>query len=208
MSFCGTNQTEPISLAFQGAKWRQFTLILQVVLLSFVKGSSTWGITFWLSELVQTLEMISYLSQMTKTTPFLTKNVSSTVPNTGAGVGDNISVPKGSENIAMNSSAEGSEPPIPKDSSLETDEKPIIFPKLESTCQESSDEPPKIEKVPEEIPEGMIEEILPIPPEYRFPDGEGGRDILCGPGVFRQRSPSSPKSQSRSASCKEPKRSI
>ena len=104
--------------------------------------------------------------------PVSDQNVSSAVPYTGTGVGDNISVPKGSENIAMNSSAEGSEPPIPKDSSLETEEKPIILPKLKNTCQESSDEPPKIEKVPEEIPEGTMEEILPIPPEYMFPDGE------------------------------------
>ena len=31
---------------------------------------------------------------------------------------------------------------------------------------------PKIEKVSEGVPEGMMEEILPIPPEYRFDDGE------------------------------------
>ena len=104
--------------------------------------------------------------------PVSDQNVSSTVPNTGAGVGDNISVPKGSENIAMTSSVEGSEPPIPKDSSLETEEKPIIPPKLENNHQESFDEPPKIKKVLEEVPEGTMEEILPIPPEYRFPDEE------------------------------------
>ena len=63
--------------------------------------------------------------------PVSDQNVSSTVPNTGAGVGDNISVPKGSENTAMTSSLEGSEPPIPKDSSLEMEEKPITLPKLD-----------------------------------------------------------------------------
>ena len=73
--------------------------------------------------------------------PVSDQNVSSTVPNIGAGVGDNISVPKGSENIVMNSSVEGSEPSIPKDSSLEMEEKPIILPKLENNCQESFDEP-------------------------------------------------------------------
>ena len=104
--------------------------------------------------------------------PVSDQNVSSTVPNTGAGVGDNISVPNGSKNIIINSSVEGSEPSIPKDSSLEMEEKPIILPKLENICQESLDEPSKIKKVPEEIPEGMVEEIFPIPPEYRFPDGE------------------------------------
>ena len=72
--------------------------------------------------------------------PVSDQNVSSTVPNTGAEVGDNISVPKGSENVTMTSSVKGSEPPISKDSLLETEEKPIILPKLENNCQESFDE--------------------------------------------------------------------
>ena len=104
--------------------------------------------------------------------PVSDQNVSSTVPNTGTRVGDNISVPEGSEDIITNLGVEGSEPLIPKDSSLETEEKSTTLPKLENNRQESFDEPPKIEKVSEEVPEGMIEEILPIPPEYRLPDEE------------------------------------
>ena len=104
--------------------------------------------------------------------PVSDQNVSSTVPNTGTRVGDNISVPEGSEDIITNSGVEGSEPLIPKDSSLETEEKSTTLPKLENNHQESFDEPPKIEKVSEEVSEGMIEEILPIPPEYRLPDEE------------------------------------
>ena len=164
MSFCGTNRTEPISFAFQGAKWRQFTLTLRVVLPSLVKGSFIWGIIFLVVRVDSDSgdDIISISDD--ENNPVSDQNVSSTVPNTGTGGGDNVSVPKESVNITMTSGVEGSEPPISKDSSSETEVKPIILPKLENNHREPSDKPPKIEKDPEEASEGMIEEILPIPP--------------------------------------------
>ena len=44
------------------------------------------------------------------------------------------------------------------------------------------DEPSKIEKVPEEIPGDMVEEILPIPPKYRFPVEETAGMSFVAPG--------------------------
>ena len=52
--------------------------------------------------------------------------------------------------MITNSNVEGSEPAIPKDNSLEIEEKPTTFPKLGNNRQESFDKPPKIEKVSEE----------------------------------------------------------
>ena len=41
---------------------------------------------------------------------------------------------------------------------------------------------PKVEKVEEETPEGMVEEIFPIPPEYRSPDEEVSELYLIAKG--------------------------
>ena len=111
------------------------------------------------------------------------QNVSSTVPNVGPGVEDNVSVPTGSENISINLKTEASESPKIKDSLLEIERKPIIVPGLENISQEALDNPPESKKVLERATEDIVEEIFPVPPEYRFPDEEvaGVSFVSAGP---------------------------